>query len=409
VYKNRKIGYSKDVKYIGVHRGCLLWLAVGFLFISNVVFAATNVCLNNFPSYKWYYGCFGTASGILMGYWDRNGFPDLYTGPMNGGVMPVSSAGFESEVYCFWATRAGYDGRSATNYGHVDDYYIAYESMQDDPWHSRGYEHPADCIGDFMGLNQKRWTNMNNECDGNIDAYAFNYFDTSGAMRVNFIPSIEAGAPARDIQSGLKAFAEYRGCVGDSFSQLADVWQYTPAGTGFTFDDFKAEIDAGRPVLFMLQQHASSSVSNFNPSIHGVPAYGYRTNDVGNRYVRFRTGWSASTGDYREHEWNSESMISGYSWMYLRGVIGFRPKIQMVSMTSNVNRLHFSWNGSTVTLWDDTADEEIVIHGYVVEGSTSLVESAFTCLSPTTTTCSITLTNVPDDYHYFRIRHVRPE
>lgn len=38
------------------------------------------------PDYKWYYGCCPTALGMDLGYWDKNGFPDLIPGD-NGDAM----------------------------------------------------------------------------------------------------------------------------------------------------------------------------------------------------------------------------------------------------------------------------------------------------------------------------------
>ena len=40
-------------------------------------FAAQNVMITEVPDYSWYAGCWGTAGGNLMGYWDRHGLPDF--------------------------------------------------------------------------------------------------------------------------------------------------------------------------------------------------------------------------------------------------------------------------------------------------------------------------------------------
>ena len=36
--------------------------------------------LTDVPDYQWHAGCFGTACGNLMGYWDRHGLPDRIVG-----------------------------------------------------------------------------------------------------------------------------------------------------------------------------------------------------------------------------------------------------------------------------------------------------------------------------------------
>ena len=165
------------------------------------------------PDYDWYGGCFGTACGNLMGYWDRNGFPDYYTGPTAGGVAPLDASGVNVGIRSMWASRAGFDGRPASRPGHVDDYWryyandsvFSYEDTSADPYVLAGRpEHAPDCIGDFIGLSQKKFTNMNNECDGNIDAYSFVYWATNGERRTNFTQAV-------DIQSGLRSWAKFRG------------------------------------------------------------------------------------------------------------------------------------------------------------------------------------------------------
>jgi hypothetical protein len=95
---------------------------------------AVNVYLTSVPDYDWAYGCMGTASGNLMGYWDRHGFPGFYTGSANGGVAPLSSSAANAGIVSMWASQAGIDGRPANKPGHVDDYWVDYDSTADDPY-----------------------------------------------------------------------------------------------------------------------------------------------------------------------------------------------------------------------------------------------------------------------------------
>jgi hypothetical protein len=73
-----------------------------------------------------------------------------------------------------------------------------------------------------MGASQKKWTDLDGECAGNIDAYAFNFWEKSGAMRVNFTPPPLQGLPVRDVQSGLREWAKYRGYAANVSSQLVE-------------------------------------------------------------------------------------------------------------------------------------------------------------------------------------------
>ena len=98
-----------DWKMRSQHFNCLsLGLALWLLSLS-LVWAGENVMLTEVPDYTWYAGCFGTASGNLMGYWDRHGFPNLYTGPTAGGVAPLTSDGSNEGIRSMWATKAGFD------------------------------------------------------------------------------------------------------------------------------------------------------------------------------------------------------------------------------------------------------------------------------------------------------------
>lgn len=375
--------------------------AVVAVFWTFTAFAGdTNVILKNFPAYDWEYGCVGTAAGMIMGYFDANGFPDLYTGTINGGVAPASSSG--NNIYALWASRKNIDGK--TGYGHVDDYWTSYESEATDPWHARGYEHEPDCIGDFMGSSQNKWTNMNDECDGNKDAWTFNYFDPSGARRVNYRPGPEAGLPCRDIQSGLRDYAAYCGYAADSFSQLADVWHDTPAGTGFTFEDLRAEIDAGYPVMLYLQTPGYTNSTGFNPGIHAVVAAGYSVNS-GTTNVILRWGWSALTNQWSTREWTTNCYYTTYN-LYLRGVIGFRPKTRLNTVSNDGTVMHFSWDGATGARFDRLNNRTLATHWHVLECTTSLVEQSYTSLSTVTVGRACTVTNDFSGPCFMRVRHV---
>src|SRR5947199_229127 len=145
-------------------------------------------------------------------------------------LAPLHNGANNSGMRALWTSGAGVDGRAITNYGHLDDYWIApppatssYGSTAPDPFVTKHWpEHTPDCIGDFIGLSQRKWTNMNSECDGNIDGLAFNYWDNSGSRRTNFAPSAQAGSPARDIQSGLRHWTQSQGYDAEVFSQLTD-------------------------------------------------------------------------------------------------------------------------------------------------------------------------------------------
>ena len=68
--------------------------------------ADSDVYLLEVPDYSWYAGCFGTATGNLMGYWDRHGLPDFYTGFAGGGLAPLRDATIDDQrIRSMWANR----------------------------------------------------------------------------------------------------------------------------------------------------------------------------------------------------------------------------------------------------------------------------------------------------------------
>jgi hypothetical protein len=44
------------------------------------------------PAFNWVFGCSSVSGAMIAGYLDWNGYPNMYTGPTNGGVMPTNKA-----------------------------------------------------------------------------------------------------------------------------------------------------------------------------------------------------------------------------------------------------------------------------------------------------------------------------
>ena len=377
--------------------------------------AAESVHLEGVPDYAWHLGCFGTATGNLFGFWDRNGFPDFYTGPTGGGVAPLNSRQSQGNfgIRSLWASAAGRDGRPLDLPGHEDDYYVGYESVAPDPYVTEGRaEHVADCIGDFIGLSQNKWTDLHGECRGNIDGYAFVHWEPSGARR-QANPGHEDGIPPRsDIPSGLVEWSRYRGYEAESFCQLADFHPSVPTGTGFTFADLKAEIDAGYPVLLFLQPPGENSrtlrgMEGVNPDIHGMLAYGYLIDYDETRYVRFRTSWA--TGDYEFSPWTSAPWTPSGELNYpLRGVIGYHPLPRIRTCEREGDEWVIRWDGPSAILVNDESGERRTAHEYVVERTSSLNPAAWVPISEIQTSREFRGAADLRDSGFFRVRLVTP-
>jgi hypothetical protein len=358
--------------------------------------AATNIYILDVPDYGWYYACMGTASGNLMGYWDRHGLPDFYTGTVNGGVAPLNTDSDNEAITAMWASQ-----------GHLDDYYTAYEDTGPDPYTIAGHpEHEPDCIGDFIGMDQFKWQNLRNECRGNIDGFCFVSWDPSGEKRVNYVPDPAAAEPDVDVQTGLRAWARWRGYDADVFTQLTDFNPNKLPGKGFTFADMQAEIDAGYPVLLFLQSFGQlsrtvGSAENVNPEIHSMLAYGYYITS-GIRFVRYRTSWAS--GDNSMQRWYVGNWEAG---MPLRGVIGFHPIPRIRRCSLAQSDLTLGWDGPASDVYNATLQTTNRVHGYVVEMSATCSPPVFQPVSGVILTNCYTITNCPSPA-FMRLKLVRP-
>lgn len=370
--------------------------------------AQLDIQLTGVPDYDWQFGCFGTCTGNLMAYWDRHGFPDFYTGPTGGGLAPLSNIGTNNNgIIGMWASQAGIDGRPAGQFGHVDDYYVSYASISSDRYVlSNRTEHVADCIGDFIGLNQKRWTNMNNECDGNIDGYAFVFWDTNGTKRINYAPPPQGNVPVKDIPSGLRAWARWRGYEADVFSQLVAFNPKCPTNSGFKFADVKAEIDAGYPVMAFLQNYSTNSrsigsMTKANPEIHAMLIYGYYISpppSTTNVYVR--EGYASGE---KFKPWNSSSWLT-FATLPVRGILGFHPKPKLRSLAINGSDVTLAWDGPSSEIYDDINLTTTPAHYYQVEKSTTMSPADFQPIGPVTSDRNITIQDCCGESVFYRVR-----
>ncbi|KAF0195202.1 MAG: hypothetical protein FD166_3063 [Bacteroidetes bacterium] len=213
--------------------------------------SGSAVVLANVPAFSWSFGCSPTAASMGAGFYDNSGYPSAYTGPTNGGVMPMNNSSWGSTVIngetrdlCpLSATMLNLDGR--TNRGHVDDYWTLYNSPDPDPYIINGWaQHThGDCLADYMGTNQS--------AVGSSDGSTTFYYYGDGSPIYDYSGSEPSG---RDGCHGMRLFYESRGItVVQNYTQLI----YGNGGNtlGFTFAQYMNEIDNGRPVLIQVSGH----------------------------------------------------------------------------------------------------------------------------------------------------------
>ncbi len=280
------------------------------------VAAGTN-SLTEVPAFDWSYGCSATSAAMMMGYYDRHGYPNMYSGPTNGGVCPLNNSVWGHTSYpgvtcgeCpLSAAHQGIDGRATR--GHVDDYWIDYNNPGPDPYISNGWAEHAwgECTADFMGTNQSKY--------GSSDGATTFYNYTDGSVLCDYSP----GGSSWDGCHGLRLFAQSRGyTVVSNCSQY--IYGYNGNTKGFTFAQYCAEIDAGRPVLIQVSGHT-------------MLGFGYNT--TGN-VVYLHDTW-----DYNDH---SMTWGGSYSGMQHYGVVYFRLAAANQAITTDQSTLSVPEGGT---------------------------------------------------------------
>jgi len=214
------------------------------------------------PAYDWYFGCSATSGSMIAAYYDRVGLSNIYTGPTNGGVMPMNNkvwprwsdgAGGNYGQNPLTASRKGLDGR--TTRGSINDYWVKVYSQAKDPYITNGWaEHTwSDAIGDYMKTSQSAYGNI----DGSTTFYSWSTSPDPLTCADMVTHSI-----TKDGTYGRKLFYEARGyTVTDCYNQKTD-----NNNGGFTFAKYKAEIDAGRPVMINLNRHTVVGIGYSDPN-----------------------------------------------------------------------------------------------------------------------------------------------
>ena len=233
------------------------------------------VTLNNRSVATWWYGCTPTSAGMLMGYYDRNGYAgDTYGNLVAGGVAEAQN------------NTGPLLNNAIASSGHIADFWTGYGNSGDDPLASgRTVPGQFDCLADFMGTSQDSVSSS----DGSTWVYNF----TDGSKFHDF-DAVGYGVQDASGMYGITEYIDYAGYdTTTAYNQYIDTLGLT---YGFSFADYMTEIDAGRGVLLHVVGHT-------------MFGYGY---DQATQSVLFHDTW-----DYNEH-----SMVWGtsYSGMDMKSV-----------------------------------------------------------------------------------------
>lgn len=295
------------------------------------------------PAYSWYYGCSATSGAMIAAYYDRGSYPNLYTGPTGNGVLPLNSDGWgpwtdgsgDEYAQCpLTATRVGLDGR--TDRGSIEDYWTAYGDEDVDPYVANDWAEHAwgTAIGDYMRTSQSE--------SGNSDGSTTFWGWTSSPDRLT-CQQMEDYDITDDGTYGRKLFYQIRGyAVTDCYNQQTD----NNTSGGFSFANYRAEIDAGNPVMINLAGH----------TIVGV---GYNTS--GN-LVYIHDTWDGTT-----HQMTWGGSYSGMSMKSVSMVHIALPKCPLPASIDGLNvtlddedTLEIEWNPATnadhYEVWSGTTE-----------------------------------------------------
>lgn len=214
------------------------------------------------PGYAWRHGCGPTAVGMVVGYWDTHGYPDLFPG----------NASFQTAEVSQGIASQGSGVRGGGVQRHYEDYSLPMDSstaMISDS--SQTYPvgcHPDDCIADFMHTS---WS-----ADGNK-------YGWSWSSRV--IPS----------------FTSYVTLRNPSYAFTCS--SYYMSGGSLNWTVVTNEIAHNRPMVFLVDSDGDGSTDHF------VTVVGY--SDSPTRQYGCLDTWYP----YDQVRWCTfQGMSSSYAW-----------------------------------------------------------------------------------------------
>jgi len=309
------------------------------------------------PVFDWSHGCAPTAAAMMAAYYDRNGYENIYTGPTNDGVMPLTNEIWGEKKCPLSATEQGIDGLSEA--GHVNNFY-QFEGVSGpmfaDPF---GTGDPTgtyqNCLADYMGTSQDWWNNK----DGWTTYVAFD----NGTAYHDYTGLENSTTKRRDLAHGIKEFFDSRGYVIEiNYNQY--ITEQTTSNNGFTFEQFKNEIDNNHPTLLHLVGHT-------------MLAAGYKEAD--------------GTGDnkdsvYVHDTWNHDVHIMAWNGTYSEAQ---HKAMTVINLRSMPMELVYDTNletGTQITLplygavdvtvdWGDGSSEDFAYSANISGGGTSGLKS----------------------------------
>ena len=233
------------------------------------------VLFNPVPEAEYMYGCVPTAVGMLLGYYDLYGYRGTALTNVIDGTVALKSRGTDGNIYNMNAFDTVLGRAIATEeyvyrfYSHDDINTLtatspAYNYTPTTPQEELPYSFAADgvsmnmsvwnCLADYLGTGQY-WRGNGNLSTTN------SYCTLEDLLGYTFVVSIDDGTTHKTIDYqntamlyGLDLYVKDKGYSLDY--EITGAYVVDVAGGSFTFEDYMAEIDAGRPVIVSIEGHA---------------------------------------------------------------------------------------------------------------------------------------------------------
>ena len=244
---------------------------------------------NTMPEAEYMYGCTPTAVGMILGYYDLYGYRGADFSDLIDGDVDLKSRGTDGNAYDMDAFDTVLGRAIAT-----EDYVYRFFSRGDldvitgnkagSYWttsveeeleysFANGGEGPEmrtdvwNCIADYLGTGQiwRGNDNLSTSISQSTLEDILNY-----NMNINYvINGIQRLVDWRftSMLYGLHLYVENKGYSLDR--KISGTYVVDAAGGDFTFEDYKAEIDAGRPVLISIEGHSMVGYG-YNPETNEI-------------------------------------------------------------------------------------------------------------------------------------------
>ncbi len=226
------------------------------IMIENSDYASGDIVLQHkVPQAEYMYGCTATVVGMILGYYDLYGYNGRKYSNLIPGTVDVNSRGTDGNAYDMDAFDTVL-GSFIASEEYVERFFeqtaakeLPYTFVNGDP--AKGLNTKAwNCLADYLGTGQYY--------RGNVDystAYyyaGYEWLETTG--QTFSVGSMEIPAKYHDFRYGLQL---YLNSVGYSLDKELTKTYRTDNNDGtFTFEDYVAEIDAGRPVVISITAHS---------------------------------------------------------------------------------------------------------------------------------------------------------